>query len=145
MESEEPEINPEVEEPFETLEEPSLSENIDESVGTEPGYEDLSGYEDTPDGPVLKFLIAARYSLEKGNIDNALEIIYGFFSDSENLDQIKDWLHTAIENIDCDKSKLWEALGDIAIQQGNYSEAFNAYAKAIKYLDNLKVERDEID
>jgi hypothetical protein len=131
--------------PSEEQEETTLQGSTDETPELEQEQEDLSGYTDTPNGPVPKFLMAAKASLEKGNIDNALEIVYGFFTDSENLDQIKDWLQSAIEHINCDKSKLWEALGDIAIQQGNHAEAFNAYAKAIKNLENLKAELNETD
>lgn len=89
-------------------------------------------------------LIEARKILEQGEVKEALDIIKSYISHSQYLNEIKDWLLSANDKFDKNKSGLWEALGDISSHQGDYSSALTAYAKAIEYLELSRKSHNEI-
>ncbi|MBG0786237.1 MAG: hypothetical protein H0S79_14165 [Anaerolineaceae bacterium] len=89
-------------------------------------------------------LIQARQILEQGEVKEALDIIKSFISHSQYLNEIKNWLLTANDKFEKNKSGLWEALGDISSHQGDYSNALIAYAKAIDYLELSRKSHNEI-
>ncbi len=125
-------------------EESTLPVTLQEPTELEDFQEDLTEFVETTGGSMPKFLVDAESKLEMGNVDDAIEIIRGYSKNPDLLEQTKKWLHTSIETMDCDKSKLWEALGDIAIQEGDFAEAFISYTKAIKNLENIE-EKNEIN
>lgn len=135
----------EFEESQDAQEAPAPPSDSIESHPADQDQEDHSGYEGLTNDPGPNSLISAKALLKEGDLDGALKIISGSSIEPDQLDQVKEWLYSAIENSDCDKSKLWEALGDMAIQQGNHAEAFESYTKAIKNLDKFKVEQNEFD
>ena len=85
------------------------------------------------DGPTS--LAQAKQILDQGEVHQALPIIRSHIDRAENLDEIKGWLLAANDNIKKNKAEIWEALGDIASLEGNFSTALSAYAKAIDYLE----------
>lgn len=89
-------------------------------------------------------LIQAKQILEQGEVKEALEIIKSYISQSQYLNEIKDWLLIANDKFEKNKSGLWEALGDISSHQGDYPNALNAYAKAIEYLELSRKSQNEI-
>jgi len=101
-----------------------------------------SSQESTDDIPPS--LVEARKILEQGEVKEALEIIKSYISQSQFLNEIKDWLLIANEKFEENKSGLWEALGDISSHQGDYPNALNAYAKAIEYLELSRKNQNEI-
>ncbi len=143
-ETEEVEQKVEDETPMVLEEESTLPVTLQEPTEPEDYQEDLTEFVETPGGSMPKFLVDAESKLEMGNVDDAIEIIRGYSKNPDLLEQTKKWLHTSIETMDCDKSKLWEALGDIAIQEGDFAEAFLSYTKAIKNLENIE-EKNEIN
>lgn len=85
------------------------------------------------DGPTS--LAQAKQILDQGEVHQALPIIRSHIDRAENLDEIKGWLLAANNNIKKNKAEIWEALGDIASLEGDFSTALSAYAKAIDYLE----------
>lgn len=108
-----------------------------------PSQPDDSSPEATSDD-IPSSLNLARQILEQGEVKEALEIIKPFISQSQYLDEIRDWLLTANGKFEENKSGLWEALGDISSHQGDYPSALNAYAKAIDYLELSRKNEHEI-
>ena len=95
-------------------------------------------------GDIPSSLITAKENLELGEVKEALDIIKSYISQSQYLNEIKEWLLHANSKIEKNKSGLWEALGDISSHQGDYSSALDAYAKAIKFLELSRNNRNEI-
>ena len=80
-------------------------------------------------------LFQAKQILEQGEINPALKVIKTYISQSEYLDEIREWLLSADEKIEKNRASLWEALGDISSHQGNFTAALSSYAKAIELLE----------
>lgn len=83
---------------------------------------------------IPKTLRFAKYVLDQGDIGRALDIIHTYIKQASYLDEIKGWLVDAASTSPAHQSEIWETIGDIAVCQSNYQEAFTAYTKAIKNL-----------
>lgn len=80
-------------------------------------------------------LFQAKQILEQGEILPALNVIKPYISQSEYLDEIREWLLSADKKIEKNRASLWEALGDISSHQGDFTAALSSYAKAIELLE----------
>lgn len=89
-------------------------------------------------------LFQAKQILDQGEVNQALQVIKPYISQSEYLEEIKGWLLKADEKIEKNKAELWEALGDIASQQGDFSTALSAYAQAIDFLELARNKTNEV-
>lgn len=146
---EEPEDHPEY--VLEDWGTPSEPETMDPETPAETfeGFQPVvqeTGIESPPEftEEIPSSLIEARQILEQGEVKEALDIIKSYISQSQYLNQIKNWLLTANDKFDKNKSGLWEALGDISSHQGDYSSALTAYAKAINYLELSRKSHNEL-
>jgi len=83
---------------------------------------------------IPKTLRFAKYFLDQGDHDRALEILNTYIEQETYLDEINTWLKEAASTGAENDSLIWESLGDISIRQGNPQSAIDAYAKAIETL-----------
>ncbi len=85
---------------------------------------------------IPKSLRFAKYLLDQKEIEPAYKIFETYINKSDYLEEIKTWITDAINNENSSESKLWELLGDIALQKNEHNEALSAYTKSIKILLN---------
>jgi hypothetical protein len=78
----------------------------------------------------------AKLALEKGNLEQSLDIINVYIEENAYLDEITKWLEDLIENQKSKDPLVWEAYGDVQLKQGKFFDAQGAYAHAAKYLLN---------
>lgn len=103
----------------------------DEAVLTEEEPE--SEPEESRDA-MPKALRFAKFILDQGEVDRAMEIISTHIGPSDYLDEVEEWITEAIDNGLQPSAGLWEAVGDIAIVREDYAKALNAYAKSMEAL-----------
>ena len=83
---------------------------------------------------IPKTLRFAKYLLDQGKIDQADQIFQTYIKKAEHLEEIKGWITDAFSDENISQSKLWEILGDIAINQSEHNEALTAYTRSISIL-----------
>ncbi|MCB2203075.1 hypothetical protein KQH56_03630 [bacterium] len=83
-----------------------------------------------------KALRFAKFILDQGEVDRAMEIISTHIGQTDYLDEVEGWITEALDNGIHPSATLWEVLGDIAIAREDYKEATNAYARAMDVLMN---------
>ncbi len=81
-----------------------------------------------------KMLRFAAFLLEQGDYDQAIDILNSYIDKPEFRGEIKGWLQNVINNGAKNNSAVWEAFGDIAMNEGDSQQALEAYAKAIDIL-----------
>jgi tetratricopeptide (TPR) repeat protein len=94
--------------------------------------------EQSPETP--KTLRFAKFLLEQGNYNKAVDIINAFIDQPAFTEEIKAWLTDEVNDKAQSNSAVWEALGDIAMNEGDSEQAFNAYAKAVDILLSYKTQ-----
>jgi tetratricopeptide (TPR) repeat protein len=119
--------------PSEAFEVPSPVGNLKPSPN-EPTFTYRESEAEEPD-LAPSSLAQAKQLLDQGEVNQALPIIKFHINRTEDLGEIKEWLLAANDNIKKNKAEIWEALGDIASLEGDFSTALSAYAKAIDYLE----------
>jgi predicted ATPase len=92
-----------------------------------------------------KTLRFAKFILDQGEVDRAMEIICTYIGQSNYLEEVESWITEAIDSGIHQSARLWEAAGDIAVAREKYTEALNAYTKAMQVLMHREEEQDEMD
>ncbi|MFN2302833.1 MAG: hypothetical protein ACK2TV_03790, partial [Anaerolineales bacterium] len=90
----------------------------------------------------------AKFQLDQGNIDQALEIFVSLKDRpdyQQYLSDIKDSLQDAISGKAKDHSAAWELVGDIAVLENNLDEAYDAYLQSIQLLLTSQKDKNETD
>jgi hypothetical protein len=136
---------PIAEEPI--AEEPLVEEPIaEEFITEEPIAEEFITEEPIAEEPSLvvdvepklvsndEQLERAKRHLDQGNFDLALPVINKLLEDDIYTQTLELWIKEATESQAKTNSEAWAILGDITLRQNKPREAFDAYAKAIKYL-----------
>lgn len=98
----------------------------------------------TGDEPTEEQHELAKMHLYQGDYHQAVPIIQELLEDSSHLVELETWVKEATEGEAKNIKEMWEILGDIYLKQNKPDQAFNAYAKAIKYLLAEKEVNDEI-
>lgn len=101
--------------------------------------------QEEPGDSMPKTLRFAKFILDQGEVDRALEIICTYIGQSNYLDEIESWITETIDSGINQNASLWEAVGDIAVAKEEYSEALNAYAKAMKLLMHREEGQNEVN
>lgn len=133
----------EVEEVAGGLEE--TAHTADDEIDSTAAEDEPEDSREEPDGSMPKTLQFAKFILDQGELDRALEIISTYIGQSTYLDEIEDWVTEAIESGAHQNAGLWETVGDIAVAREEYSEALNAYAKAMKILLHREEGQNEVN
>lgn len=87
----------------------------------------------------------AKFLLDQGDVKPAVKIFKTHIEQSEHLDAIKTWLIEATKDRGGANSDVWELIGDIAVQQNNPNQAFEAYMQAIAELLPTNEDVNETD
>jgi hypothetical protein len=87
---------------------------------------------------IPKALRFAKFILDQGEVDRAMEIISTHIGQSNYLPEIEGWITEAIDKGVQPNAGLWEAVGDIAVVQEDYARALNAYSKSMEVLMHLE-------
>lgn len=109
-----------------------LSMPIEEDVRLQA--EDGPDFEDDPITNKDLHLARIKEFLDDGNFDEAAPFISALLEEESHLDELELWLNEAVDRDRETSSQALEVLGDIALKQNKPTDAFNAYAKAIKQL-----------
>jgi len=128
---------PIAEEPI--AEEPIAEEFIaEEPIAEEPIAEEPIAEEPIAEEPKLigkdEQLERAKRHLDQGDFDQALPIVNRLLEENIYTETLETWIKQATEREAKTTSEAWSLLGDITLRQNKPREAFDAYAKAIKYL-----------
>jgi tetratricopeptide (TPR) repeat protein len=105
----------------EEIEEPEQIQDTEQDLADEAEDEDTS----------LGLLERARRALESGKIDRALEHYSTLIDEKQDLDAVTDDLLSAVENTPMSPI-LWQTLGDAYMQNGQVTDAINAYRKGME-------------
>jgi hypothetical protein len=132
-------------EPVETQEAPSEKEGPVDEIGEIEVEDELEGDQEDPGDSMPKTLRFAKFILDQGEVDRAMEIICTYIGQSNYLEEVESWITEAIDSGIHQSARLWEAAGDIAVAREKYTEALNAYTKAMQVLMHREEEQDEMD
>jgi tetratricopeptide (TPR) repeat protein len=110
----------------------------EEPIAEEPIAEEPIAEEPIAEEPSLvskdEQLERVKRHLDQGDFDQALPLINRLLEENIYTQTLELWIKQAIESQAKTTSEAWAILGDITLQQNKPGEAFDAYAKAIKYL-----------
>ena len=115
-----------------------LPSSPEASITEEPIAEEFIAEEPIAEEPKLigkdEQLERAKRHLDQGDFDQALPIVNRLLEENIYTETLETWIKQATEREAKTTSEAWSLLGDITLRQNKPREAFDAYAKAIKYL-----------
>ena len=109
-----------------------------------PPLEEETYDEAEPSAEQKSLLETAKEHITQGAVDEAIPLLRELVDESDNLEDLKDWLDEIAETDIAQHSELMEIIGDVAMIQNAPGDAFDAYAKAIGILLKSGGALDEI-